>query len=374
MNNEKHVYFDALTGVKVTRLTSYRANSNHLYFTNNCFYDGGRRMIFASERGNAHNLFSMELESGEIEQITDFPVPKNLARYDLNMSYVDGVNARCVCFMGKELLCIDLKTLSVSTIYRVPDGFLNHIVSVSADGKYAYTSIYEDSPEKRKGNALTDFYLSRPLSKIEQISLDGSGSKTVFSDYNFIAHVNTSPTDSSVLTFCHEGKWHIVDHRLWALDLTTGKASKLHPCQKGECIGHEYWFASGTRVGYHGYKDGKSMLGAVNSDGTSDICCEFPYPTMHIFSSDERLIVGDGSAQSPYLRLWSKNEISYDEARVLCRHGSSFKNQDAHTHPRYTPDGKSLIYTSDESGNNQIYSVEIPENISTLPFLSDSVK
>jgi oligogalacturonide lyase len=75
MNNEKHGYFDALTGVKVTRLTSYRANSNHLYFTNNCFYDGGRRMIFASERGNAHNLFSMELESGEIEQITDFPVP-----------------------------------------------------------------------------------------------------------------------------------------------------------------------------------------------------------------------------------------------------------------------------------------------------------
>ena len=63
-------------------------------------------MIFASERGNAHNLFSMELESGEIEQITDFPVPKNLARYDLHMSYVDGVNARCVCFMGKELLCI----------------------------------------------------------------------------------------------------------------------------------------------------------------------------------------------------------------------------------------------------------------------------
>ena len=150
MSAEKYIYSDPLTGARITRLTSYRANSNHLYFTNNCFYDGGKRMVFASERGNSHNLFSMELESGEIEQITDFPVPENLARYDLHMSYVDGTYARCVCFMGRELLCIDLKTGEVSTLYRVPDGFLYHIVSISTDGKYAYTSIYENSPEKRK--------------------------------------------------------------------------------------------------------------------------------------------------------------------------------------------------------------------------------
>lgn len=370
MKSEKYVFSDAVSGATVTRLTTYRANSNHLYFTNNCFFDGGRRIVFASERGNAHNLFTMDLESGEIEQITDLPAPDNLARYELHMSYVDGVGANCVCFVGKELLKIDLRSGNISTIYRIPDGFLNHIVSVSADGKYAYTSIYENSPEKRRGNSLHDFYESHPLSKIERIALDGSGYETVFSEYNFIAHVNTSPTDPTKLTFCHEGSWSKVDHRLWTLDLSSGKVSKLKVCGAGECIGHEYWFADGKRVGYHGHKNGKAILGAIDFDGNNDRSVDFPFPTGHIFSFDENLIVGDGSRDSAYIRLWRMGEDGYEQPRVLCQHGSTFKNQDAHPHPRLTPDVKRVLYTSDISGNNQIYLVDIPDDIEKLPFLS----
>ena len=80
MKSEKYTYTDKDTGAEITRITSYRSNSNHLYFTNNSFYDNGKRIVFASERGNAHNLFSLELESGEIEQLTDVPAPENLGR------------------------------------------------------------------------------------------------------------------------------------------------------------------------------------------------------------------------------------------------------------------------------------------------------
>ena len=369
MASEKHIFRDAKSGATVTRLTSYRANSNHIYFTNNGFFDEGRRILFASERGNAHNLFTMELESGEIEQLTDFPAPENLRRYELHMSFVDAVNSRCVCFVGKELLRIDLKSGDISTIYRIPEGFRNHIVSISADGKYAYTSIYEDSPEKRRGNSLHDFYLSHPLSKIERIAMDGSGSKTVFEENNFIAHVNASPTDPDKLTFCHEGDWSLVDHRLWALDLGSGRAEKLHLCAEGEAIGHEYWFADGFRVGYHGKRNGEAILGAVNFDGSDDRSYAFPYWTGHLFSFDEKMIIGDGGRDSAFMRIWLMGEDGYDKPRVLCFHGSSFKNQDAHPHPRLTPDGKHVLYTSDISGNNQIYLVDIPEDITTLPYL-----
>ena len=146
--SEKYTYIDRACGTEVTRLTSYRSNSNHLYFTNNCFYDGGRKIVFASERGNAHNLFSLELESGIIEQLTDFAPPPNLGRYELHMSFVDYSGKSCVFFIGKELMKIDLVGGEISTLYRVPEGFKNHIVSIDADGKYAYTSVYEDSPEK----------------------------------------------------------------------------------------------------------------------------------------------------------------------------------------------------------------------------------
>ena len=176
--SEKFTYRDSETGVTVTRLTSYRSNSNHLYFTNNSFYDNGKKLVFASERGNAHNLFSLELDSGNIEQLTDFTPPPNLGRYELHMSFVDYSGSCCVFYIGRELMKIDLKSGAISTLYRIPDGFKNHIVSISADGKYAYTSVYENSPSKRRGNSLTDFYLSHPLSKIERIALDGSGSKS----------------------------------------------------------------------------------------------------------------------------------------------------------------------------------------------------
>ena len=57
--SEKMQYLDQHTGAEVTRLISYRAHSNHLYFTNNSFYNNGRCMVFESDRGNALNYFSM---------------------------------------------------------------------------------------------------------------------------------------------------------------------------------------------------------------------------------------------------------------------------------------------------------------------------
>ena len=53
------------TGIEVRQLTNYKGHSYHLYFTNPGWYDGGRKLLFASDRCNATNLFSLELASGE---------------------------------------------------------------------------------------------------------------------------------------------------------------------------------------------------------------------------------------------------------------------------------------------------------------------
>ena len=65
-------YQDRVSGVTVRKLTSYLGHSVHPYFTNNAFYDGGRRFIFTSDRENVTNLFSFDRETGEITQLTDF--------------------------------------------------------------------------------------------------------------------------------------------------------------------------------------------------------------------------------------------------------------------------------------------------------------
>ena len=81
--------------------------------------------------------------------------------------------------------------------------------------------------------------------------------------------------------------------------------------------------------------------------------------------------VGDGDRRGKYLRLWKLTEDGYSEPRALCMHNCTFKMQSSHVHPRITPDGKAVLYTSDESGYNQLYIVKIPEDIDTLPLLKD---
>jgi oligogalacturonide lyase len=66
---------DPRTGVEVLQLTDYRGHSHHPYFTNPGWHDGGRRLLFGSDRNNRTNLYSVHLETGEITQLTDADQP-----------------------------------------------------------------------------------------------------------------------------------------------------------------------------------------------------------------------------------------------------------------------------------------------------------
>ena len=70
--SEKKTVKDRVSGAEVTQLTSYLGHSHHSYFTNNGWYDNNRKLLFTSDRDNARNLFSIDIESGEISQLTDF--------------------------------------------------------------------------------------------------------------------------------------------------------------------------------------------------------------------------------------------------------------------------------------------------------------
>ena len=368
--SEKQTYTDLNTGAEVTRLTGWRANSNHLYFTNNSFFDGGRSIIFESDRGNAVNLCSLDLETGEIEQLTDLPLQPYPKDYNLHEAYVDPLNAVCCFFAGGILYRLDIHKKTTTPIYRIPDGYYHHISSITADGRYVLTSIYEDTTAKTFGDrTLRAIFETHPHSQILRIPVSGGIPDVVWEEQNFIAHVNASPTDPDMLTFCHEGPWNLVDHRLWLCRISSGEVKKLHPCAEKEVIGHEYWYADGKWVGYHGHIGGKRQLGRVNLDGTVDKAYEFPFNTGHIYSRDERLVIGDGSAEGKYLRLWRLMEDGYEPPRALSAHNCTFKRQRAHVHPAMTPDGKSVLYTSDETGYEQLYLVRLPEDLTTLPML-----
>jgi oligogalacturonide lyase len=171
-----------------------------------------------------------------------------------------------------------------------------------------------------------------------------------------------------LLTFCHEGPWHRVDNRIWGLDLNTGRAWPIRPRQANERVGHEYWHADGLHLSYHGdWLDGRKFFGRVRYDDSDGVEYDFPHVTGHIHSNDFNLIVGDGGK---VVRLWRWNGTGFDGPRALCQHRSSMHIQQTHVHPRFSPDGRYIVFSSDVSGYGNVYRVELAE-FESLPPVED---
>ncbi|GAB4569029.1 MAG: oligogalacturonate lyase family protein [Anaerolineae bacterium] len=358
---------DPMTGITVRQLTNYKGHSHHLYFTNPGWYDDGRRLLFGSDRNNQTSLFSIDLETGEILQLTDRPLPPPPAETSFLFTCVNPRQPEAYYWCGPELYAIDLHSLDERLIYRAPDGFLVNILNCTADGNFVCTGLYEDLSDRFPVDLLhgyvgfREYWQARPLSRVIKIAVDGSGAETVWEERSWIGHVNTSPTQPHLLTFCHEGPWHLVDNRIWGLNLETGEVWKIRPREADETVGHEYWLADGIHIGYHGRRGDRHVFGIIRYDNTERREAAFAAHSTHFHSNDERLIVGDGTRDRPYLLLWRWVGEEIEGPRVVCVHRSSFHIQQTHVHPRFSPDGSYILFTSDHTGYGNLYTVEVPD-------------
>jgi oligogalacturonide lyase len=382
---ERRSFPDPLSGVTVTQLTDYKGHSHHLYFTNPGWFDGGRKLLFGSDRDNRTNLFAVDLESGEIEQLTDFPQSAPGREESFQNSFKNPVREEVYFVRGRSLVALDLKSLEARVLWEMPEGFVFSMVGATADGMNALLSISEDMSQRFRvdlGRGYVGFeetWEAKPVSRIMLIPVDGGTARVAFEERYWIGHVNASPTHPRWITFCHEGPWYRVDNRIWALDLSRGEPRKIRPRAANEMVGHEYWHADGEYVGYHGWADaadyvarraGKKFFGRVHFDGTGVQEVDFPHETGHIHSNDFGLVVGDGMGGKPAVRLWRWNGRSFDGPRILCEHRSSAHIQKVHVHPRFTPDGSAVLFTSDISGYGNMYLARVPA-FESLPPLEE---
>ncbi|REF36276.1 oligogalacturonate lyase family protein [Thermasporomyces composti] len=375
---EWHEVEDLTTGVKTLQLTDHKAHSHHLYFTNSGWYDDNQQLLFGSDRGGSSNLYSLDLRTGEYRQLTDLEEPPGSGSGAFQSTSVNPVRPEAYFWWRNTLVAIDLETLEERTLYTVPDGFHGGgQTNVTADGAYVCVNIGQDLSDRIPMDlgagyvGMREYWAAKPRCQIVRVPTDGGEPSVVWEEDSWIGHVNTSPTRPNLLTFCHEGPWHLVDHRIWMLDLDTGEVWKLRPTAPNERVGHEYWFADGEHVGYHGWTEGGSPFhGAVRYDNTT--VGEYPlsHTSTHFHSNDLNLIVGDGNRDRPFLLLWRLTEHGYEGPRVLLRHRGSFHIQAVHVHPRVSPDGRQILYTSDPRGYGNPYLVEIPD-VETLPLLEE---
>ncbi len=100
----------------------------------------------------------------------------------------------------------------------------------------------------------------------------------------------------------------------------------------------------------------------------------------HFHTLDGSLVVGDGSpvyllpkmlnttVTWPYILLYRWDGSGFEAPRILAYHGSTFSGQRSHPHPRFTPDGTHVLYTSNVSDYSNLYLVPVGD-VDDLPLL-----
>lgn len=146
--SELRTYEDRRTGVVVRQLTNYPAHSHHFYFTHSGWYANESKLLVASDRENKTDLFSIDLQTYAITQLTDLtplPLPREV---EFLRACTNPVRDEAYFWYGYELVALDLSTLAQRPLYRMPDGYDVSMISCSADGRYVYCSISEDMSDK----------------------------------------------------------------------------------------------------------------------------------------------------------------------------------------------------------------------------------
>jgi oligogalacturonide lyase len=213
------------------------------------------------------NLFRYDLDSGTITQITDLA-----ERQSRLLGCVSEVNQEVYFWTKTHLLAVDLDTYAERVIVEVdpamPPSLTKSRAGPTADGKYIVAQLMEELPQEQASVSFAyarfrEYYEKRPLSQIVRIEIDTGkhATGTAAGDTRGpalpgarqrLAHA-AGPAHFLPRGAVELGRLPTLrGARIWGLNIQTGERWKVHPQEGDYSVGHEYWFADGVHVGYHG--------------------------------------------------------------------------------------------------------------------------
>lgn len=239
-------WIDPDTGHRIIRL-SPEPGSESLYFNQNAFSVEGDKMVIATPQG----ISTINLKSRKIEVIV--PDAKRVSgimvgRKSRQVYYVRPTGSNLVAF------ATDFDTRATREIGKVPGG--GFLMTVNADDTLLAGSFVENGePVLQKPGESKGAWMLRRLEAHTPMALFTLNIKTgalkIFGrSTNWLNHVQFSPTDPSLLMFCHEGPWDLVD-RIWIIRTDGTGLKEIQPrTMEREIAGHEFFSADGKWIWY----------------------------------------------------------------------------------------------------------------------------
>jgi oligogalacturonide lyase len=369
------VWIDAETGHQVAKLIDRKGDNSSFYFHNNPFLPTkdkkGSLMVFYGSTANGPQLFTVDLKSKDIVQITTKSGNKS--------GEIVGVKTRKVYYRIKDsIFSTHIDTHKTAFIFKFPTDKMGSITTLNADetmlggviSSKEEQEIMKKYPEKKDFfDRIYDAKLERTLITIDVVT---GGLKELFAENAWLNHQQFSPTDPKVLMYCHEGPWHKVD-RIWNIDIDQKNKKMIHKrTVEREIAGHEFFSPDGKTVwfdlqiprGETFFLAGKNLK---NNTETRYALNRDEWSIHYTIAPNLKTFAGDGGDERQVAHAkdgrWIYHFVPKGD-RFVATKLVNMKNHNYKLEPNvhFSPDGKWIIFRANFEGNSQVYAVEIDQS------------
>ena len=376
-------WIDPDTGHRIVRL-SEDPGSQTFYFHQYAYTEGGDKLIFQNPKG----LATFDFKTKKIEQIVEGRAG----------SVIVGRKTRKVFYTkGDSIYETDVDTKATRLIVKAPQIHGGAGLAVNSDETLlgGSTIVGEIPVEFRPGapapaptpvattGTVTaghdnypgkgDMMERRLAAKIPMslytINIKTGEIKMFHPATDWLNHVQFSPTDPTLMMFCHEGPWHKVD-RIWTIRTDGSQLTKIHTrTMDMEIAGHEFFGQDGKHIYYDLQTPKSQVFWLAEYDIATGKMRKYSL-TKHEWSvhygvsPDGKTFLGDGGGPNSvakgdngqWIYLFHPQGDKFVSERLvnLAKHDYSLE-----PNATFTPDGKWIVFRSNMLGPIEIYAVEI---------------
>ena len=201
------------------------------------------------------------------------------------------------------------------------------------------------------------------------VNIKTGETKTFHHTTNWLNHVQFSPTDPTLLMFCHEGPWHKVD-RIWTIRTDSTDLRKIHTrTMDMEIAGHEFFGADGKIIWYDLQTPKSKVFWLAGHELATGKLIKYSVAREHWsvhfnVSPDGKLFAGDGggprSVAAPgngqWIFLYTPKDGQLEAERLV---DLSKHNYELEPNVTFTPDGKWIVFRSNLYGPTHVYAVAV---------------
>jgi oligogalacturonide lyase len=340
------------SGRRVRQITSHPSIHHHPFFFVPAYDRAMTKLIFVSYRTGRPQIFYEDRATGELVQATD--------RSDLaDWSIIPSSDGRYVYFTaGTSGWRVDLDTFEEEQ--------LADFGAVEMREKGMVGAAMGTTALSKGGRWWAVPVKSGPLTRFVLIDTERKTSH-VFLERDTIGHPQFCPDDEDLILYAGP-----LTDRVWVTDRSGQKNRRLYAREdRMQWVTHEVWVPGRRAVAFVDWPRGTRMIdadsGAVRwitrfpawhaapDDRAKKFVCDtnFPDRGLHIYNIDDQanaapLCASEASSEGKH---WA-GAFPYNDGPVAVEAA-----QHTHPHPRFSPDGSRVLFTSDRSGHAQIYEV-----------------